>query len=1594
MFMKKKLLAVLLSLAMVSQGVPSAMTFAADALGDETGYAAPTNPEEDDSSYEGILGAADEGDPILGGLEVNGNTGEGGDAAEGENEAASDDSAFSDASGVTGTDGQMSDSDTVTEGQAATENTQSYDFSDGFFHYKVLSGTEVAVVGTVLTEMTDGNSAQDNAKESIDAEDANKSSGTDGADVGKEADDAKETSDEDDASASMKEDIMTQPSEIAIPAEIIYEENAYTVISVEADALSGLAAEKLILPASVKDFGAQVLKNLKTIEVDAENPVLFTENGVLFKKEADESSLYSYVALFSDDASDKEDATKSGDDAADTEDAVESVDEKTDAAFAKEEQYESADTAAKSRTEKITNATLLLYPAASDAEIYVVPKGIAGIAEGAFAYTANLKTLVFLDGIEKIGEGAVKSAANSIEVAFAMEKMPTEIAEKALYLDAADGNVLYFVSEEAYETVAAAQPKFVDSPAMYDTDGNLLEDYSAAVAIVTDGIPERILDIIKAATEDAEIKDESDIDLPKDESISETAKKDESGAIAEDESLAEEANVGLTPEQMDAKIAAGYYSFQSAAVNKYIKIKGAAITDSAIAYLAAHTIDMGTVYNIVPLGGGAYKIIASCSNKALTLSSTPANDVAVVQKAYNGDKNQQWYIRQGSGGVYRIYSVANATFVLDTKGEGTASATPIIIHKLSTSSTQTWKFVSRANPTENKLENGIYKISSALSSGKVLDIYAGSTASGANVQLYSSNGTEAQQFILRSMGYGSLYRIVNVASNKALDTKDRKTADATNVLQATQNTSYASQIWRVVKTSDGKYAILNASADKALDVANGQAVDGANVQIYGWNNTAAQKWTLTKNTSKAAVDVNGKDAEIKAGWYTLSSARTDRKIAVRDSSLADGANVLIQNPGLGERIYFYVEPVGSGKYEIKAFCSNKVLTNVWGADSKDAGNVVQKADSNLSTQRWYIRVSKKNNKYLSIVSTSDPNYVLSLKDNGAAWGTSVTTALSTGLNGQRWKLNAISNPNLSMPYDKATYKVMPTASSSMVLSSEAQSKKSGANVQLMKKVNGGGEFWNFNKVGYGNLYKITNAYTGVALDAKNGGTANGTNVWQYTANDTNAQLWRVMPTDSAKTKFVIMNAASGKALDIYAGSMTAGTNVQLYDQNGTVAQEWTLSRANINTYIPVGTTVTLKQKGNTNRLLEVKDGSTADGAKVQVYGERGNTDQMFVLVKKAAGIYKIRNAASNKYLDIKSTASGAGVISTAEKNTDSQLWNVTPTGDGDATFYITNVKTGYALTSAYKNNTEAITRAYTKANTQKFFLDTPLINTGWQQVGTNWRYYDKNGNAYKDAFIDEGQDNGKYYFDKNGNVFTGWKKYGAFYYYFRGKQGREYTDNRPYLEALFGSIGSKYNSATRPNCPYYFEIDTARCVVTWYTKFPGTGEYNLPVVAFLCSPGTSSTPTDVGQRMTGYTKEWIPLMGPSWGQFGTECKCYTYVAGTTILDWTNNGEYFHSVACGSANTHNLNPNTYNLLGTRQSHGCIRLGVRNAYWIYNFVDAGTRGHCGTNEKSPLRTLPQAWAITNIDPTDPHYTNNWGYVDSYATAYTNGAYIPRG
>jgi len=135
--------------------------------------------------------------------------------------------------------------------------------------------------------------------------------------------------------------------------------------------------------------------------------------------------------------------------------------------------------------------------------------------------------------------------------------------------------------------------------------------------------------------------------------------------------------------------------------------------------------------------------------------------------------------------------------------------------------------------------DGYYTITNK-KSGKAVDVANGSTADGANIQQYQSNGTDAQFWKLEPAGNGYYY-IISRKSGKVLDVEGGSTADSANVQQYQRNDTDA-QKWKLEEAADGYYYLISKKSGKVLDVATGSTADEANVQQYNRNGTDAQKW--------------------------------------------------------------------------------------------------------------------------------------------------------------------------------------------------------------------------------------------------------------------------------------------------------------------------------------------------------------------------------------------------------------------------------------------------------------------------------------------------------------------------------------------------------------------------------------------------------------------------------------------------------------------------------------------------------------------------------------------------------------------------------
>ena len=257
-----------------------------------------------------------------------------------------------------------------------------------------------------------------------------------------------------------------------------------------------------------------------------------------------------------------------------------------------------------------------------------------------------------------------------------------------------------------------------------------------------------------------------------------------------------------------------------------------------------------------------------------------------------------------------------------------------------------------------------------------------------------------------------------------------------------------------------------------------------------------------------------------------------------------------------------------------------------------------------------------------------------------------------------------------------------------------------------------------------------------------------------------------------------------------------------------------------------------------------------------------------------------------------------------------------------------------------------------------------LRKSGWQQVKGN-SYYFKNYKAVRNTFIKKGSTYG--YLDNTGRFTTGWvienDSKNLVRYIDPSKKG--FVKNTSCvidgLRYYFDADGYRINDVTdRVAGPYSVTVDRVNGVMTVYNS-----NRTIPVKSIRVSVGLPETPTPVGTFRLSRSARWQPLMGNSWGQYGT------HVTGNVLV---------HSVPGGSPDVYALPAGFYNMLGEPASHGCIRVCVADAKWVYENCNGSAitifDGTARSEEvfKGPLGRNPLVAlrAPYTFDPTDPSIT----------------------
>lgn len=294
----------------------------------------------------------------------------------------------------------------------------------------------------------------------------------------------------------------------------------------------------------------------------------------------------------------------------------------------------------------------------------------------------------------------------------------------------------------------------------------------------------------------------------------------------------------------------GYYFIGSSLNNnKVLDIANGTIAQNTNVQIYDINSSLAQKWYIKYQNNGYYKMI---SNKNENYCLEVENSGTNVQIATcNGNNNQNWIIKKTYDNNY--YIINENGFYLDLYLTSLVNGTNIGTFEGNGTKAQKFNFIKTAQGISSKvISNGFYRIVSALDNNMVLDLYNGFSSNGTNVQLYKSNGSNAQKFEVTYLDYG-YYKISSMLDlTKSFDVASAGTANGTNVQIYDNNNSLAQQ-WVIKDAGNGYFYIISNCNGLYLDVANGSATNGVNVWMYEKNESKAQKFKFVKTEEKTKV---------------------------------------------------------------------------------------------------------------------------------------------------------------------------------------------------------------------------------------------------------------------------------------------------------------------------------------------------------------------------------------------------------------------------------------------------------------------------------------------------------------------------------------------------------------------------------------------------------------------------------------------------------------------------------------------------------------------------------------------------------------------
>ena len=595
-----------------------------------------------------------------------------------------------------------------------------------------------------------------------------------------------------------------------------------------------------------------------------------------------------------------------------------------------------------------------------------------------------------------------------------------------------------------------------------------------------------------------------------------------------------------------------------------------------------------------------------------------------------------WAIEDAGNGLYRIVNAAtgrvlgvSASGKLITVSRGDARELSVAFTPSDFKCLRSEQDADAAVHMSD-LPDGEYVVSSSMNYSFVLDVSGGSKENSANIQLYTSNMSNAQRWTVSHDDKGYV-TFRNAGSNKVIDVAGGNASSGTNIAQYVSNGTYA-QKWIVAKRSDGSYLIESALRPGFyLGSRGGKASNGVNVELGSNEDNSRFALLSTAPSVAKCEDI------LPKGYFTLSPAcsSSGMVIDIAGGSSSNGANAQI-NDCNGTLAQLFSFEYHDGYYLIRSAKSQKAL-DVAGGELIPGSNIQQWACDDVNANRLFAAVDNGDGTF-SFVSKST-GLVLDVVGASDSAQANLDAYLPNGSSAQKFSLHQVTEflSEGAFTFESTTaLKVLDVSGGSM---------EDDASVQLYASNDTLAQKWYVSKVsGLENTYEIECIGSAKVLSLTDEGK-----LVQLTANGDDSQRWHSALSGG---KIALQNAATGQYLCVSGSSSTLGM-VDSLELPGVRFNAKSVGVLSEGSY-------TIQLMSNRSQVFDVSGGSTTAGTSVGFYGSNGTPAQIWDVRKNSDGTYEISSAKSCKPLDIKNgnQSVGNGVQIWTRNEGGAQKWNL------------------------------------------------------------------------------------------------------------------------------------------------------------------------------------------------------------------------------------------------------------------------------------------------------------------------------------------------